>query len=1420
MTTLARSALVLVPLLGSVLPIPSWSQEPLAQQATAKGPHVSAATRPSIAPATDLVQVAFEPDDAVPRPLRAQVIAGDRGDVVVAEATGNPHYLGFAAGPYYPPTEEPFDPALLDMRHAFPKQGRPTDETYVFVMFDQLMTEERIARIERMGARYLGFHPYHCGKFAVRPELVPTIAQDPDVRWVGPSRTWQKVHPDLAATLAKAQPGDALELYVSLFETDMSEQATFTVPGDGKWHVAGPGQAPSEGTTSHSAKLWMSHGWQQRALEQHGVTVEYYLPSVHTFCVRIAPERVTEITQLDFVQFVERVHPVIPHHDESTPMIHADATRGTYGGSNSNATCLGVIDTGFFTAHEMLDHVYTLGVDITSAANPYADPGFHGTHVSGTMFGLPPAANEGYRGVAPFMGGTPSNRIRLVRFFDDLGNAWGPLSLLYSIMEGDYDDGSGNVSAAPVAINCSWGTEVTTGAFLGTETDARTLDDEVWNFQQLYVFSAGNQGSATGTVGLPAVAKNAFTVGNVLDSYDGLLGDAGTLYTTSSRGPTGDGRWKPNVVAPGRFITSASSNNTVGYYANWGTSMAAPHVTALAGTLVDHRSNYAYQPHRLASILMATASTKDDVGLVTPGDAHLQEYGTGRVNALRAHEQDGGDWYWQSWQFNQNTAYWQVDFTVDPGTTRLIVCMTYHEPSASSGASQALVKDIDLWIDAEPFASGGASGDYFAHQSSIDNTEIRTIENPTAGNWRWKTFPKTSTGTANVGVTVLHVRSDHSPDLAVALTQDKRYVQPDEHVSLTATVSASDYIASAVYVDSNIDGTVHTATTTLEDGVVTNLLWNLALGKDVTLGDVRDGTPRAVDWELSWSTEGRRAIDVEARSDNATNTTERAIVVVDGTEPTLVSNLQMSHVAGVWSNDPHLSYQWDAASDALSGVAGYSIVTTSNSTVVPDETLDLPGGATSYSETLVSGSSGRTFKIRTIDRSGNVTSTHAEVGPILIDTVEPTPATNLQSPTHTVGAWSNQRTVDFTWDAAQDTISGLAGYSVNIGSAAVVPNTTIDFGDVTTHSHTFTTHTVGWYLSLRSIDNAGNGNSALVSIGPFYFDDLAPGSVGNLTSTTHTLSAWSSQPTVTMSWSAANDLHSGIAGYITGFDHSSSTTPNGTANLGNVLEETATLATSVQPYYFHIRAVDQAGNLGTTMHWGPFSVDATAPTGVTLVIDGGNPETASSGVTLDVTAVDNQSGLGEMRFRNDGGAWSPWEAFATTRNWSLFANGGSTQTGTRHVELEVRNTVGLVRATSDAIYYYAPVQYFGTACSGTLGMPSFAIQGVPGVGHTLTFDVGNTDAPLMAIYIGLSNTSWQGLPLPFDISFTGSPGCFVNVSPDLVFLSGAPGSYPIAIPNDASLAGSTSFFQPVLLGDSSGQFLVTGQGAEVTLSGS
>ncbi len=257
---------------------------------------------------------------------------------------------------------------------------------------------------------------------------------------------------------------------------------------------------------------------------------------------------------------------------------------------------------------------------------------------------------------------------------------------------------------APLVVNMSGGGSGTNQT--GTDSTSRKLDDRVWTNRQAYVIAAGNEGPGVGTVRTPGVAKNALTVGNVLDN--GYL-SVGDISNDSSRGPTGDGRMKPNVSAPGGTVTSARAGTTNQHIAMSGTSMATPHVSGLAATLMEHFPEFQNNPPLLRAHMMSSAIPHDD------GVGRSNDYGLGRVSGYMQHWAGAGwssHWLWGS----VSSTNWQYrDITVPPGTQRLVVVLTWDEPAASAGASRAVTYDVDLYVDYladcnEP--TKGACGEY------------------------------------------------------------------------------------------------------------------------------------------------------------------------------------------------------------------------------------------------------------------------------------------------------------------------------------------------------------------------------------------------------------------------------------------------------------------------------------------------------------------------------------------------------------------------------------------------------------------------------------------------------------------------------------------------------------------------------------
>jgi serine protease AprX len=140
------------------------------------------------------------------------------------------------------------------------------------------------------------------------------------------------------------------------------------------------------------------------------------------------------------------------------------------------------------------------------------------------------------------------------------------------------------------------------------------------------VVSAGNSGyssfvTAAGkaearysdlSISDPGNADLAITVGSTHREMPHLYG----VSYFSSRGPTGDGRLKPDLVAPGERIVSCAagleakkyddgSGVQVLYCEQTGTSMAAPHVSGAIAAFLSVRREFIGQPERVKEIFLS-----------------------------------------------------------------------------------------------------------------------------------------------------------------------------------------------------------------------------------------------------------------------------------------------------------------------------------------------------------------------------------------------------------------------------------------------------------------------------------------------------------------------------------------------------------------------------------------------------------------------------------------------------------------------------------------------------------------------------------------------------------------------------------------------------------------------------------------------
>jgi serine protease AprX len=115
------------------------------------------------------------------------------------------------------------------------------------------------------------------------------------------------------------------------------------------------------------------------------------------------------------------------------------------------------------------------------------------------------------------------------------------------------------------------------------------------------------------TINDPGNAELAITVGSTHREMPHVYG----VSYFSSKGPTGDGRMKPDVVAPGEKILSAATGKLLmdraegepcEYVEDSGTSMAAPHVSGVIAAFLSVRREFIGEPERVKEIFLGAAT--------------------------------------------------------------------------------------------------------------------------------------------------------------------------------------------------------------------------------------------------------------------------------------------------------------------------------------------------------------------------------------------------------------------------------------------------------------------------------------------------------------------------------------------------------------------------------------------------------------------------------------------------------------------------------------------------------------------------------------------------------------------------------------------------------------------------------------------
>jgi serine protease AprX len=353
---------------------------------------------------------------------------------------------------------------------------------------------------------------------------------------------------------------------------------------------------------------------------------------------------------------------------KSISTVKADAAHASFSAVGKDITWA-VIDSGIdknhrhFKMHKNIHPDMTFHHDFTETNNPLKDEFGHGTHVAGIIAGEASSAKSNIPSITRqrdehgdinfkqqylkrITGMAPCCKLVSLKVLDKSGN--GNASSLIAAISAIQDINGYGRDIKIHGVNLSLGYEFEPEWFACGQSPLCIEVDRLVKSGVVVVVAAGNTGYGTAatefrgnvSTGLPfsindpGNAELAITVGS---THRDMPHTYGVSYF-SSKGPTGDGRIKPDLVAPGEKIISCAAGSKrhaseresglKGEYAeDSGTSMAAPHVSGVIAAFLSVRKEFIGKPEVVKEIFVSTATD-------LKRDRYFQ--GSGLVDMMRA----------------------------------------------------------------------------------------------------------------------------------------------------------------------------------------------------------------------------------------------------------------------------------------------------------------------------------------------------------------------------------------------------------------------------------------------------------------------------------------------------------------------------------------------------------------------------------------------------------------------------------------------------------------------------------------------------------------------------------------------------------------------------------------------------------------
>lgn len=455
-------------------------------------------------------------------------------------------------------------------------------------------------------------------------------------------------------------------------------------------------------------------------LKDMELEMQELVPNLPIIQVKTKFSNIDSILAIPLVEWVEPIDPeIVPYNLTGVTNHRAGILHATHSGNRGllgQGVTVGVGDGGYVRPHFDFDNNRLININVNTITS-FTD---HGDHVAGTVGGGG-VLNPAFTGMAPKSTLITQQTSAIVNNASSYFTTFGM-----------------------VLTNNSYGFQIacpTTGGYPTYTSTSNFIDNQLRSLTKvMHCFAASNDGgispcgdysSGFGTISLGyGTAKNALVVGAV--------SEADVIAGFSSRGPTADGRVKPEIMGVGTSVVSTIPHNLYG--SKQGTSMATPGVTGTLALLYERFRQLNNGQNPDAALIKATAcNTADDIGNPQVDYRH----GYGRINALRAVKVLENQTYYSNSISQGNTQ--DVTLTMPSGLAQVRIMLYWHDRQANSGASPSLVNNLNLEVinpSAVTFnpwvlnpAAASVNSNAVRGVDNLNNIEQVTIDNPPAGNY-------------------------------------------------------------------------------------------------------------------------------------------------------------------------------------------------------------------------------------------------------------------------------------------------------------------------------------------------------------------------------------------------------------------------------------------------------------------------------------------------------------------------------------------------------------------------------------------------------------------------------------------------------------------------------------------------------------